>query len=751
MAWELLTEVFAIDGDRLWVTVHETDDDAEAIWRDSIGVAPGRIQRLGDDNFWRMGDTGPCGPSSEIFFDKGPAYGADGGPAFGGSERFVEIWNLVFMQFNRDAEGTLAPLPKTNIDTGAGLERIITTLNGQDSIFATEVYTGLLETAQSLTGRTYGADEATDVALRILADHGRAMTMLVADGVLPSNEGRGYVLRRIIRRAVMAARRAGAGDLITPRLVGASVASLGDAYPVLHHDLDLITDILQREEEGFGRTLRTGLTLLTEAMDATAGASTTLPGDIAFRLHDTHGVPIELTEELAAERSLAVDRPVFEALMAEQQERARASARQPRAADEGAYRAILDEHGPTVFVGRRASDLETSAGVIATLVGSDDMVEVFLGRSPFYAEGGGQVGDTGVIETPTGRAQVIDTVAVLPGLHAHRAKVSGEVLAGQQATASIDVERRKAIRRNHTATHLLHAALREVLGDHVRQQGSLVAPDRLRFDFAHHGPLTADELEAVLRRVNGQILVDDPVETTETSRREAEEMGAVAFFGDKYGESVRVVRSGSTSLEFCGGTHVDALGEIGQLQILSEASIGSNTRRIEAVTGVVAAERSLAQERLVARAAAMLKAEPDTLIEALERSFERTKLIEKERDQFRQAGRDAQVAELVDGIVGGALVAEVEQVSADDLRQMAQQLRDNNGLRAVVLGSVLGEKVAVAVATDESLDAKALVVEIGPCVGGGGGGSPVLAVAGGKKPEGLAAGLDLARQRLEGG
>ena len=751
MAWELLTEVFAIDGDRLWVTVHETDDDAEAIWRDSIGVAPGRIQRLGDDNFWRMGDTGPCGPSSEIFFDKGPAYGADGGPAFGGSERFVEIWNLVFMQFNRDAEGTLAPLPKTNIDTGAGLERIITTLNGQDSIFATEVYTGLLETAQSLTGRTYGADEATDVALRILADHGRAMTMLVADGVLPSNEGRGYVLRRIIRRAVMAARRAGAGDLITPRLVGASVASLGDAYPVLHHDLDLITDILQREEEGFGRTLRTGLTLLTEAMDATAGASTTLPGDIAFRLHDTHGFPIELTEELAAERSLAVDRPVFEALMAEQQERARASARQPRAADEGAYRAILDEHGPTVFVGRRASDLETSAGVIATLVGSDDMVEVFLGRSPFYAEGGGQVGDTGVIETPTGRAQVIDTVAVLPGLHAHRAKVSGEVLAGQQATASIDVERRKAIRRNHTATHLLHAALREVLGDHVRQQGSLVAPDRLRFDFAHHGPLTADELEAVLRRVNGQILVDDPVETTETSRREAEEMGAVAFFGDKYGESVRVVRSGSTSLEFCGGTHVDALGEIGQLQILSEASIGSNTRRIEAVTGVVAAERSLAQERLVARAAAMLKAEPDTLIEALERSFERTKLIEKERDQFRQAGRDAQVAELVDGIVGGALVAEVEQVSADDLRQMAQQLRDNNGLRAVVLGSVLGEKVAVAVATDESLDAKALVVEIGPCVGGGGGGSPVLAVAGGKKPEGLAAGLDLARQRLEGG
>ena len=751
MAWELLTEVFSIDGDRLWVTVHETDDDAEAIWRDVIGIAPERIQRLGDDNFWRMGDTGPCGPSSEIFFDKGAAYGEDGGPAFGGSERFVEIWNLVFMQFNRDASGVLAPLPKTNIDTGAGLERIITTLTGTDSIFATEVYTGLLEAAQSLTGRTYGADESTDVALRILADHGRAMTMLVADGVLPSNEGRGYVLRRIIRRAVMAARRTGAGDLITPRLVDASVASLGGAYPVLHHDIDLITDILQREEEGFGRTLRTGLTLLMEAMDATTGSSPTLPGDIAFRLHDTHGFPIELTEELAAERALAVDRPGFEALMAEQQERARAAARQPRAADEGAYRAILDDHGPTVFVGRRSADFEIPANIIATLVGEDDVVEIFLDRSPFYAEGGGQVGDTGVISTPTGSASVLDTVAVLPGLHAHRAKVTGEVLAGQPATAAIDVERRQAIRRNHTATHLLHAALRDVLGDHVRQQGSLVAPDRLRFDFAHHGPLSADELETVLRQVNQQILLDADVETTETSRRDAEDMGAVAFFGDKYGESVRVVRSGATSLEFCGGTHVDALGEIGQLQVLSEASIGSNTRRIEAVTGLVAAERSLSQERLVAKAAEMLKAEPDSLLEALERSFDRTKQIEKERDQLRQAGRDAQAASLVDHIEDGVLVAALAQVPADDLRHMAQQLREQKGLRAVVLGSVLGEKVAVAVATDDTIDAKALVGEIGKRVGGGGGGSPVLAVAGGKNPDGLAEGLALARERLAGG
>ena len=751
MAWELLTEVFGIDGDRLWVTVHESDDDAEAIWRDVVGVAPGRIQRLGEDNFWRMGDTGPCGPSSEIFVDKGAAYGADGGPAFGGSERFVEIWNLVFMQFNRDGDGALAPLPKTNIDTGAGMERILTTLNGTDSIFATEVYTGLLDAAQSLTGRTYGGDEATDVALRILADHGRAMTMLVADGVLPANEGRGYVLRRIIRRAVMAARRTGAADLITPRLVDASVASLGGAYPVLHQDIDLITDILQREEEGFGRTLRTGLTLLTEAMDATTESSAVLSGDVAFRLHDTHGFPIELTEEIAGERSLTVDRQGFASLMAEQQERARAAARQPRAADEAAYRAILDRHGPTVFVGRRPTDFEIGCRVLATLVGPDDVVEVFLDRSPFYAEGGGQVGDTGWIETPTGRAEVFDTVAVLPGLHAHRARLVGEVLADQEAQAGIDGARRRAIRRNHTGTHLLHAALRQVLGDHVRQQGSLVDADRLRFDFAHSGPLTPLEIEAVLRQVNEQILADAPVETTETSRREAEEMGAVAFFGDKYGESVRVVRSGQTSLEFCGGTHVDALGEIGQLQILSEASIGSNTRRIEAVTGMVAAERSLALERLVVHAAEMLKAEPDTLLSALERSFERTKLIERERDQLRHAGREAQAAGLVGQIDQNAIIASLPETAADDLRQMAQQLREHHGLRAVVLGSVLGDKVAVAVATDDSLDAKALVGEIGPCVGVGGGGSPTLAVAGGKQPDGLAAGLDLARTRLAGG
>ena len=751
MAWELLTEVFGIDGDRLWVTVHDSDDDAEAIWRDSIGIPLERIQRLGDDNFWRMGDTGPCGPSSEIFFDKGASYGADGGPAHGGAERFVEIWNLVFMQYNRSADGSLSDLPKTNIDTGAGLERIIPVLNGTDSIFATEVFSGLLEAAQSATGRKYGSDEATDVALRILADHGRAMTMLVADGVLPSNEGRGNVLRRIIRRAVMAARRSGASDLITPVLVGASVNSLGGGYPLLHQDIDLITDVLQREEEGFGRTLRTGMSLLSEAMSDAETKGTALPGEVAFRLHDTHGFPIELTEELAAERKVPVDRSDFESLMAEQQERARASARQPRAADESAYRSIVEVDGPTVFVGRRREDYLVSCRVVATLVGEDGVVEVFLDRSPFYAEGGGQVGDTGWIETSTGRAEVFDTVAVLPGLFAHRAKVTGEVLAGQEGQAGIDGDRREAIRRNHTATHLLHAALRKVLGDHVRQQGSLVDSERLRFDFAHHAAVSPEELSEVLSIVNAQVVSDPSVETTETSRNEAEEMGAVAFFGDKYGETVRVVRAGTTSLEFCGGTHVGALGEIGQIQVLSEASIGSGTRRIEAITGLASAERSLAQDRLLARAAEMLKAEPDTILEAIERSLERTRLVERERDQLRQADLRTRAAALLSEADDDLLVAEIERIAADDLRQMAQEILERGGLRAVVLGSVLDEKVAVAVAAGDGLDAKELVKQLGPVVGGGGGGSPKLAVAGGKRPEALGEALDLARSILAGG
>ena len=594
MAWELLTEVLGHDGDRLWVTVHDDDDEAEQIWIDGVGVRPERVQRMGDeDNFWAMGETGPCGPDSEIFMDLGASYGNEGGPKHGGSDRFVEIWNLVFMQFDRDASGVLTDLPRKNIDTGAGLERNLPILQGVDSVFDTDLFVPLIDTAASILGTGYGKDAATDVALRVLADHGRAFSMLVADGVLPANEGRGYVLRRVVRRAVLAARRAGVEKPVTPALVQAATDVLGDAYPALRAQQDLIVNVVAREEAGFDRTLRAGLSRLEEAF---ATGTKVLEGDVAFTLHDTHGFPVELTEELARDAGVEVDRAGFDAAMAAQRERARAAAKSTRAGDEAVYRTLLEAEGPTVFVGRGQENYEVPARVIAVLepdpeADSDGdgerLVEIFLDRTPFYAESGGQVGDTGTIVTESGIADVQDTVLAVPGLFVHRARVSGELRAGQDALATIDGERREAIRRNHTATHLLHAALRTVLGDHVRQQGSLVSPEYLRFDFSHHVAPTSEELDEVFARANRAVLTAVGVETTETSREEAENMGAIAFFGDKYGSSVRVVQAGPSSLEFCGGTHVDSLGQIGTITLQSEGSIGSNTRRLFAVTGFV--------------------------------------------------------------------------------------------------------------------------------------------------------------------
>jgi alanyl-tRNA synthetase len=752
-AWELVTEVLGVDPDRLWVTVHETDDDAAAIWREAVGVAPDRIQRMGEDNFWRMGDTGPCGPCSELYFDKGEAYGEAGGPAHGGAERFVEIWNLVFMQYNRSADGTLADLPKKSIDTGAGLERILPVLQGTDSIYATDVLAPLVEAAERLTGTRYGGDGRSDVALRVMADHGRAMAMLVSDGVLPSNEGRGYVLRRIIRRAVLAARRLGTDQAVTPSLAEVAVDVMGEAYPKLREDVDVIRAVLEREEGGFDRTLRTGLTLLEAELAATGAAAgePSLSGEVAFRLHDTHGFPIELTEELAGEAGVAVDRAGFEALMDEQRARARQAARLPAAADEEAYRALLDAEGPTTFVGRSPRTYAVPARVVGVLAGSEPgTAEIFLDHTPFYAEGGGQVGDTGSIVTETGRADVYDTVSALPGLTAHRAHLTGEVFAGQDALAAIDEARREAIRRNHTGTHLLHAALRSVLGDHVRQQGSYVGPDRLRFDFSHHAAMAPAETRAVLELVNADVISDAPVETVEATRAEAEHMGAVAFFGDKYGEVVRVVRAGGHSLEFCGGTHVDALGMIGPLAIVSEGSIGSGTRRIEAVSGMVSVERSLDRDAMVDDAASLLKVEPTGVVEALQRLMDRQRAADKELERLRQMSIDAEAAELADSAVDGVVVARSDGRSADELRAVAQGVHRRDGVRAVVLGGTPdGAKVALAAVTGGVPDAGALLKRVAAVVGGGGGGSPEVAVAGGRDPARIDEALVEARRALK--
>ncbi len=757
-AWELITGVLGIDGDRVWVTVHESDDDAEAIWRDAVGVPADRIQRMGDDNFWKMGDTGPCGPSSELYFDKGDSYGAPGGPALGGSERFVEIWNLVFMQYNRLDADTLEPLPRPSIDTGAGLERILPVLQGVDSIFATDLFVPMIEAAQSITGLTYGRDERADIALRILADHGRALAMLVADGVLPSNEGRGYVLRRIVRRAVRRARQLGVETPVTARLVDAAVGMLGAAYPSLAENHHMISEVAEREEAGFLRTLATGTAILEGQL---ASGAVTIPGDVAFRLHDTFGFPVELTVEMAGEAGISVDLAGFEAAMDAQRSQARNASRSGGAdPGERAYRSILDAAGPTVFVGQRPDGYSSPARVVAVVedAAHPGSGEVFLDRTPVYAESGGQVGDTGSIVTETGTALVYDTVSAVAGLTAHRARIEGTVVAGQEALATIDAVRRDALRRNHTGTHLLHAALRSVLGDHVRQQGSLVAPDRLRFDFSHHGSIAAEDLAAVAAMANADVLSDAEVTVEETTKAEAEAMGALAFFGDKYGERVRVVRAGPHSIELCGGTHVTALGMIGPVTVVSESSIGSNTRRIEAVTGTGALDRIAAREHLLTEAASLLRTEPDHVPETIERLLERQRAMEKALAGARSKELQGEATALAGEAVDGLVVARRDGLGPDQLRELAQAARRAAGLRTVVVGgSPDGEKAAVVAACDPSsgpgpwADAGALVKRVAPLIGGGGGGSAEVAVAGGRDPGGIARALDEARVVVAGG
>ena len=736
-AWGLVTEGFGLDPEQLWVTVHLSDDQAEEIWRDEIGVAPDRIQRLDEDNFWGMGDSGPCGPCSEIFFDKGPTFGAGGGPAFGGEDRYMEFWNLVFMQYEKGPHGSMIELPKKNIDTGAGFERILSILNGVESVFATDLFVPLLDAAARAVDTPYGKDEQTDVAIRRIAEHGRAMTMLVSDGVLPSNEGRGYVLRRIIRRAILAARRSGSNTALTASLVDATIAKEGGAYPVLVKDRDLIVEVLEREEAGFARTLRTGLSLLEDARDEVlASGSTVFPGDVAFKLHDTHGFPIELTDEIVAESGLEVERAAFDAAMTAQRERARASSKALNVADDAQYRDLVERHGVTEFVGRDITRYVVETSVLAVLVGEDGISELFLDATPFYAESGGQVGDTGSIVTETGRFEVLDTQNVAGGLVAHRGRLTGEVLPGQTAVATIDALRREATRRNHTATHLLHAGLRSVLGDHVRQQGSYVGPDRLRFDFSHGAGLRREEAAQILTLVNTDVVANEGVDTIQTSKQEAEKMGAVAFFGDKYGDRVRVVRAGPHSLEFCGGTHVDRLGDIGQIQIVSEGSIGSNTRRIEAVSALGAYRRSAEMEGALGSVATLLKTSLDDVVPGLERLLERQREVEKEITALRQAQLSSLAEHLHSQSTGDLLVARVDGYSGEQLRTLAQDLQ-RRGRRVVVLAGKSDEKVAIVVASDESLDAQVTVKRLARFVGGGGGGSARLALAGGRDPGGI--------------
>jgi alanyl-tRNA synthetase len=741
-AWEFVTEGLGFDPDRLWITVHLSDDEAAEIWRDVAGVAPERIQRMDEDNYWRMADTGPCGPCSEIFFDKGPEFGAAGGPAHGGDERFLEFWNLVFMQFDQQPGG-LVPLPKPSIDTGAGLERILTLIQGVESVFDIDEMAELVGEASAVTGVKLGAADHSDLTLRILAEHARTMTFLISDGVFPSNEDRGYVLRRIMRRAIRRAYLLGVTEVVTPKLVDKVVDIMGHDYPDIAANHSFVRDVVAREEEGFRSTLAQGSQILDDAIDR-LGEGEELSGDLAFLLHDTYGFPFEVTEETAREQDVAVDRAGFDQLMEGQRSRAREDfdARHATSADVSAYLALASEHGPTEFIGR---EFDTSEAVVLAV--TDD--GIILDRSPFYAEAGGQVGDTGTITSPTGSVRVTDTTYVVPELHLHHAeKIEGQIEAGQKVIAAIDADRRAAIMRNHTATHLLHWALKETLGDHVKQQGSLVADDRLRFDFTHFEALTASQMTDIERLANADILDNPATRNYETSMAEALEAGAIAFFGDKYGEQVRVLEAGPHSTELCGGTHVRALGDIGPVKIVSEGSIGANIRRIEAVCGTRPVELLTEREEVLAQTAERLGVPVEQVLMGADKRMAEIKSLRAELNDLRKAASADQSGTLAEQAVNGVVVALVEGVDRDQLRDMAIATRDRPGVAAVVLGAAPeggGAALVAAVTPDGELHAGELIAEAAATIGGGGGRDAKLAIAGGRDPSRLEEALSQVR------
>lgn len=756
-SWELMTEGWGFDGDQLWITVHESDDEAEQIWHEQVGVPLNRIQRLGDkDNYWQMGDTGPCGPCSEIHIDRGAAFGPDGGPLGDpAGDRFMEIWNLVFMQFNQSSDGKRTPLPKPSIDTGAGLERILTLKQGVDSVWETDLMQPMIDMAQSLTGKTYQVGNYEDrdsFGLRVLAEHARSGAMLVNDGVFPSNEARGYVLRRIIRRAVRFAYLLGTDKLVMPTLTETAIDVMATAYPDLRKNQDFILNVITNEEERFRHTLKNGLSILDgELSDGAGGDKTELSGSTAFLLHDTYGFPLELTQEIASERDVEVDLDGFRTEMTAQRERAKAGAK--GAVDDATldrYRGVVEQHGVTEFVGY--TDDVAEGHVLAVLDGPDAedgsaTVEIFLDRTAFYAESGGQVGDTGSIVTETGRAEVLDTTFALPQLRRHTARVvEGTITSGQAATASIDTDRRNQIRRNHTGTHLLHHALRVVLGDHVKQAGSHVGPDRLRFDFSHYEAVTAEQIAEIEQIANTQTLTNDPTRAFETTKDEAEALGAIAFFGDKYGDIVRVLEAGST-IELCGGTHVKATGDIGTVKVVSESSIGSNLRRIEAVTGEATVALLQHDEALIADVAGMVGTGADDLLGGVQRKLDEIKSLNDEIKGLRSQiamGRATEIAAIAND---GVVVTQVDGLAPGDLRELGIAVRQQPNVELVI---IIGETptggvaLVAAVPPGSEQPASNLLKEAAKAVGGGGGGKGDIATAGGKNPAGIQEALGIA-------
>ncbi len=754
-AWELLTQVYRLPVDRLWVTVYAEDDEAYTIWTQEVGVAPDRVIRIGDnkgpryasDNFWMMGDTGPCGPCTEIFYDHGEGIwgGPPGSPEEDG-DRYIEIWNNVFMQYNRDEAGVMHPLPKPSVDTGMGLERISAVLQGVHSNYEIDLFQSLIKAAAR---ETSDADMASP-SLKVLADHIRACTFLIADGVIPGNEGRGYVLRRIIRRAIRHGYKLGARAAFFHRMVPDLVAEMGAAYPELKAGERRIADVLRQEEERFFATIEHGMAIVESELEAMlATDSKVFNGDTAFKLHDTYGFPLDLTADICRERGVSVDAHAFDAAMARQKAQARAA---------GKFRMAVNleyEGQETDFAGYE--QLETSGRVLALYrdgvqvneLQEGEMGVAVLDRTPFYAESGGQVGDCGELRGGGGIFAVEDTQKIQATVFGHHGVVkTGRLVVGQSVAARVDAGARAATARNHSVTHLMHKALREVLGAHVQQKGSQVDPSKTRFDFAHNASLTAEEIREVEEIVNAEILANSATDASVMALEEAQRSGAMMLFGEKYGDEVRVLTIGS-SKELCGGTHVARTGDIGLFKIVMESGVAAGVRRVEAVTGENALRYAQEQERRVQGMSALLKVQPDEVAERVAGILDNVRSLEKEiarlKSKLAASQGDDLAAQAVEVKGARVLAAALDGADVATLRETMDKLKDKLKSAAIVLASVKDGKVSLIAGVTSDLTGKVkageLVNSVAQQVGGKGGGRPDMAQAGGTDPSGLDAAL----------
>ena len=766
LAWNLVTKEYGIDHNKLWITIYEDDEEALEIWHHVVGVPFDRIQRLGEkDNFWAMGETGPCGPCSEIHYDQGPpasewghtdcAFPCDCG-------RYVEIWNLVFMQYERDSGGNLTPLPKPSIDTGMGLERITAVLQGKKSNFDTDLLRPLVDEAAELSQKEYGIDSTIDVSLRVIADHSRAAAFLISDGVIPSNEGRGYVLRKILRRAIRHGKSLGINEPFLFTMTGHVIELMKGAYPDLLLTREYVAKVVKNEEQRFSSTIRIAIDQFSEILakhQKTGGETTLVPGDVMFKFYDTFGLPLDLMQELATELNVRLDENSFNQKLEAQRERGKASWKE--LGPTSAQNIPVPSVQKTKFLGYSVL-AESEARIVAIHVNgkpveslqAGESGEVFLDKTPFYAETGGQVGDTGILEGDNSEAIVHNTYPFLPGYTAHQTKcILGSLPVGGLVNARVDIQRRESVARNHTATHLLHASLRNLIGFHVKQSGSLVAPDRLRFDFSHYAPLSPEEVSEIENMVNSAVMKDSPVTTSVKSINEAISEGAMALFGEKYGQEVRVVSVDSFSKELCGGTHVHRTGEIGIFKVLSESGIAAGIRRIEAITGDTALQRFREDEQIISSLESISRGMRDDLKRLIEKYQNDIRGLEKEVETLRYRLAKGKIQQMI----GSAqiirevkvLTSVVDDLDKGGLRNLADELKAKLEKGVVVLASSDGDKVTLVAAVTSNLvpklNAGKIVKEISSIVGGSGGGRPEMAEAGGKDTSKIGEALNAVR------